>query len=52
MSAVPHIGFIVAAYLVAAAAILVMIGAILLDYRSLSLALARLQATRGEAEAK
>ncbi|THD44195.1 MAG: heme exporter protein CcmD [Bradyrhizobium sp.] len=52
MSAVPHIGFIVAAYLVAGAAILVMIGAILLDYRLLTRALARLQATRGETEAR
>ena len=46
MSDVPHIGFIVAAYLVAAAAILAMIGAILFDYRSLSRALAKLEATR------
>jgi heme exporter protein CcmD len=46
MSDIPHLGFIVAAYLVAAAAILAMIGAVLFDYRSLSRALDRLEATR------
>jgi heme exporter protein CcmD len=51
MSEVPHIGFIVAAYLVAGASILAMIGAILFDYRSLSRALAKLEATRRDSEA-
>ena len=46
MSDIPHIGFIVAAYLVAGAGVLAMIGAVLFDYRSLSRALARLEATR------
>ena len=36
MAADPHFGFIVAAYAVAAATILAMIGAVLLDYRALS----------------
>ena len=46
MSDVPHIGFIVAAYLVAAVAIVAMIGAILVDYRRLNRALGRLDAAR------
>ncbi len=46
MSEIPHIGFIVAAYLVTAAAILVMIGAIVVDYRRLTRALSRLDAAR------
>ena len=46
MSEIPHIGFIVAAYLVAAVAILAMIGAIVVDYRRLSRALSRLDAAR------
>jgi heme exporter protein CcmD len=50
VSEVPHIGFIVAAYLVAGATILAMIGAILFDYRSLSRALAKLEATRRDGE--
>ena len=50
MSEVPHIGFIVAAYLVAGAVILAMIGAILFDYRSLNRALAKLEATRRDSE--
>ena len=48
MSEIPHIGFIVAAYLVTAAAILAMIGAILVDYRRLTRALSRLDAARKE----
>ena len=46
MSEIPHIGFIVAAYLVSAVVILAMIGAIVVDYRRLSRALRRLDATR------
>ena len=46
MSDIPHFGFIVAAYLVTAIAILAMIGAIVLDYRRLSRALSRLDAAR------
>ena len=46
MSDIPHIGFIVAAYLVTAAAILAMIGAIIVDYRRLTRALSRLDAAR------
>ena len=52
MSDIPHIGFIVAAYLVTAAAIIVMIGAILVDYRRLSRALNRLDASAKRDEAK
>jgi len=37
----PHIGFIVAAYLVAAAAVIWMIASITFDYRALKKALAR-----------
>ena len=46
MSDIPHIGFIVAAYLVTAATILAMIGAVVADYRQLSRALGRLDAAR------
>jgi heme exporter protein CcmD len=46
VSDIPHFGFIVAAYLVTAIAILAMIGAIVLDYRRLSRALSRLDAAR------
>ena len=46
MSDIPHIGFIIAAYLVTAATILAMIGAIVVDYRHLSRALSRLDAAR------
>ena len=35
MAADPHFGFIVAAYVIAAATIAAMIGAVLLDYRTL-----------------
>ncbi len=52
MSDIPHIGFIVAAYLVTAAAILVMIGAIVVDYRRLTRALSRLDAAREEDDAQ
>ena len=52
MSDVPHIGFIVAAYLVTAIAILAMIGAIVLDYRRLSRALSRLDAERKKDDAQ
>ena len=46
MMEIPHIGFIVAAYLVTAAAIVAMIGAIVVDYRRLTRALNRLDAAR------
>ena len=52
MSYIPHIGFIVAAYLVTAVAILAMIGAIVLDYRRLSRALGRLDAERKKDDAQ
>jgi len=52
MSDIPHLGFIVAAYLVAAATIVAMTGAILLDYRRLSRALDRLGASRQADAAK
>jgi heme exporter protein CcmD len=47
MIAAPHFGFVVAAYALTAATILVMIVAIVRDYRALSAALDRLAATRG-----
>ncbi|RBP03762.1 heme exporter protein CcmD [Roseiarcus fermentans] len=47
----PHIGFVIAAYAVAAVVIAAMIGAVALDYRRLSAALAEanraLEAARG-----
>jgi heme exporter protein CcmD len=52
MMDVPHLGFIVAAYGLAALVVLVMIGAILWDYRALSAALRRLDAARAEREPK
>jgi heme exporter protein CcmD len=52
MTAIPHIGFIVAAYGLAALVVLVMIASILWDYRALSAALARLKAARGDEEAR
>jgi heme exporter protein CcmD len=52
VSDIPHIGFIVAAYLIAALTILAMIGAILVDYRRLSRALSRLDAARKRGEAE
>ncbi len=42
MSAVPHLGFIVAAFTVAGVVIAAMIGAVLWDYRDLRAKLARL----------
>jgi heme exporter protein CcmD len=44
----PHIGFIVAAYGIAAVVIAGMIGAILVDYRGLRASLAALEAARGD----
>ena len=52
MSDIPHLGFIVAAYLVTAAAILAMIGAIVVDHRRLTRALSRLEAARKRDDAK
>ena len=51
MMDIPHIGFILAAYSLAALVVLVMIASILMDYRALSAALARLEAARGERDA-
>jgi heme exporter protein CcmD len=48
MSDTPHLGFIVAAYALAAAVILGMIAGILYDYRSLRTQLRALEASRGE----
>ena len=52
MRDIPHFGFIVAAYLVTAVAILAMIGAIVVDYRRLSRALNRLDAARKRDDAQ
>jgi heme exporter protein CcmD len=52
VSDIPHIGFIVAAYVVTAAAILAMIGAVVVDYRRLTRALSRLDAARNKDDAK
>ncbi|MGO4872801.1 MAG: heme exporter protein CcmD [Roseiarcus sp.] len=52
MTEIPHIGFIVAAYALAALVVVAMIGSILWDYRSLSVALARLEAARADKEAR
>jgi heme exporter protein CcmD len=46
MMETPHLGFIVAAYAVAAVAILTMIAMILLDYRDLKASLGALEAGR------
>jgi len=46
MMDIPHIGFIVAAYGVAAVAIAAMVATIWFDYRSLSAQLAALEAER------
>ncbi len=51
MSDIPHIGFIVAAYAIAAASVVAMIGAILLDHWDLTKKLAELEAQRDEARA-
>ena len=48
----PHIGFIVAAYAIAALVIVGMIGAILIDYRGLSASLAALEAARAGRRAR
>ena len=48
MTALPHIGFVVAAYALAGAAVAGMIASILWDYRALRAALARLDAARGD----
>ena len=44
----PHLGFIVAAYALAAIAMLAMVGSILWDYRALSAELHALEARRGD----
>jgi heme exporter protein CcmD len=44
----PHLGFIVAAYAIAAITVLAMIGSILWDYRTLSTELRALEARRGD----
>ena len=49
MSEIPHLGFIVAAFVVAGATIATMIGALWLDYRDLSAKLARLEVGRSPA---
>jgi len=46
MMQTPHLGFIAAAYLLAAVAILAMTAAILLDYRALSAKLSLLETAR------
>jgi heme exporter protein CcmD len=46
MSDIPHIGYIIAAYAVAAGAVVAMIVTILLDYRELTARLAELAARR------
>ena len=50
MTTIPHIGFIVAAYGLAALVVLVMIASILWDYRALSGGLRRLEAARRDKE--
>ena len=47
MSAVPHLGYIVAAFAVAGIVIAAMIGMVVLDYRDLLAKLARLENARG-----
>jgi heme exporter protein CcmD len=47
MMDIPHLGYIVAAYAVAAVVIVAMIGAIVVDYRDLAARLARLESRRG-----
>ncbi len=47
MSTIPHLGYIVAAYGVAAVALAAMIGAVWLDYRALSAQLETLERGRG-----
>lgn len=48
MMALPHIGFVVAAYALAGLVVAGMVASILRDYRTLSAGLARLEAGRGE----
>jgi heme exporter protein CcmD len=48
VSDIPHLGYIVAAYAVAACAIAVMIAAILVDYRDLTARLAKLETRRDD----
>jgi heme exporter protein CcmD len=48
MTDIPHLGFIVAAYGIAAVVVAAMIAAILLDYRDLSARLAKLETRRDE----
>jgi heme exporter protein CcmD len=43
VSDIPHLGYIVAAYAVAAVAVVVMIATILLDYRDLTARLAKFE---------
>ncbi len=50
MMSAPHFGFVIAAYAFALLAVLVMIGAVLWDYRAQSEALRRLEATRNGSE--
>jgi len=45
-----HLGFIVAAYALAAVTVLAMIGSIVWDYRTLSAELRALEARRGDRE--
>jgi heme exporter protein CcmD len=52
MMAIPHIGFIIAAYAIAAAAIAAMLAYVWLDYRALSAELAALEAHRREKEGR
>ena len=48
MMEAPHFGFVVAAYALAALVVVGMIASILWDYRKLSAALRRLEASRGD----
>jgi heme exporter protein CcmD len=52
LSDIPHLGFIVAAYLVTAVAVLAMIGVIVIDYRHLTRALSRLDSKRNADDAR
>jgi heme exporter protein CcmD len=52
MTAVPHLGFIVAAYALSGLVVVAMIASILMDYRALKAALARLEAARADKEAR
>ncbi len=48
MMALPHIGFVVAAYALAGLVVVGMTASILWDYRALSAGLARLEAARAQ----